>query len=139
MHLSAAQFDEEEDVQPLQPDALDGEEVDREQALPMRSDECAPRQASARPDRSRPRVAKPRADGRRRYHDPQALQLADNAVIAPPRILAREAQYEFAQFPADGWPAWSSRVRPSLGHQPPMPRQPRGGRDDEGPPVMDAP
>jgi hypothetical protein len=39
---TAAQLNEEERVEPLQPDRLHGEEIDGEQALPMRSDEFAP-------------------------------------------------------------------------------------------------
>jgi hypothetical protein len=43
VHTAAAQFDEEQHVQSLQPDRLDGEEIDREQAAPVRSDEFAPK------------------------------------------------------------------------------------------------
>jgi hypothetical protein len=41
MDAAAAQFDEEEHVQPLQPDRLDGEEVNREHALAVRAQELA--------------------------------------------------------------------------------------------------
>src|SRR6266545_6753087 len=43
MDTAGAQFDEEEHVQPLQPDRLDGEEVDRGHALPVCSHELTPR------------------------------------------------------------------------------------------------
>jgi hypothetical protein len=37
MHTAAAQFDEEEHVQPLQPDRLHREEINREHTAPVRS------------------------------------------------------------------------------------------------------
>jgi hypothetical protein len=42
MHTTAAQLDEEEDVEPLQPDRLDSEEIDGQQALAVCADELAP-------------------------------------------------------------------------------------------------
>jgi hypothetical protein len=42
MHTAAAELDEEEHVQPLQPDGLDREEVDREHAVRLRAQERAP-------------------------------------------------------------------------------------------------
>src|SRR5438128_10850195 len=42
---SAAEFDEEEHVQPLQRDGLDGEEVDREHASRLRPQKRTPREA----------------------------------------------------------------------------------------------
>jgi hypothetical protein len=43
----AGELDEEQDVQPLQRDRLDGEEVDREHALRLLAQERSPRQAKA--------------------------------------------------------------------------------------------
>jgi hypothetical protein len=43
MHTAAAQLDEEEDVEPLQPDRLDSEKVDGQHALAMCPEELAPR------------------------------------------------------------------------------------------------
>ena len=43
MHAPATEFGEEKDVEPLQPDRLHREEVDSEQASPMRSQKLAPR------------------------------------------------------------------------------------------------
>jgi hypothetical protein len=42
VHTTAAQLDEEQHVQPLQPDRLHREEVDRKHALSMRPNELAP-------------------------------------------------------------------------------------------------
>ena len=71
MDAAAAQFDEEEDVQALEPDGLDGEEVDREHAVPMRSHERPPGGSSSCADRSETRLPKPRAHGRCREGYPR--------------------------------------------------------------------
>jgi hypothetical protein len=42
MHASAAQFDEEKDVEPLKPNRLHSKEVNGEQASAMRSEKLAP-------------------------------------------------------------------------------------------------
>jgi len=42
MHAAAVELDEEEHVQPLQPDRLDGEEVDGEHALRLGAQKLAP-------------------------------------------------------------------------------------------------
>src|ERR671938_1200818 len=47
MHAAAAELDEEEHVQPLQPEGLDREEVDREHALRLRAQEVSPGEAGA--------------------------------------------------------------------------------------------
>src|SRR5688572_6826132 len=47
MHSAAAQLDEEQHVEPLQPDCLDREKVDRQQTLPECTDKLAPRCPSA--------------------------------------------------------------------------------------------
>ena len=59
MHATSAELDEEEHVEPLQPDRLHGEEIDGEQAAPMRSDELAPGRARARADWSEATCPKP--------------------------------------------------------------------------------
>src|SRR5438034_622281 len=61
MNAAAAQFDEEEDVQTLQPDGLDGEKVDGEHAVPVRSYERPPGRPSSSANRSETGVPKPRA------------------------------------------------------------------------------
>ena len=54
---AAAQLDEEEHVQPLQPHGLHGEEIHREHTLTVQSDELPPRHAPARADRSHASLA----------------------------------------------------------------------------------
>ena len=65
MHTATAQLDEEEDVEPLQPDRLDGEEIDGQKALAVRADELAPRYSLARTSRSEPGGPQPSANRRR--------------------------------------------------------------------------
>jgi hypothetical protein len=45
MHAAAPQLNEEQDGESLQPDGVDREEVDREQAVSMHANELTPRQA----------------------------------------------------------------------------------------------
>jgi hypothetical protein len=59
MHTAAAQFDEEQHLEPLQPDCLDCEKVDGQHALPVRPDELAPGHPSASASRSKPSCPKP--------------------------------------------------------------------------------
>ena len=84
MHATTAQLDEEEHVEPLQPDRLHGEEIDGEQAVPMRSYEFAPGRARASADRSEATFPKPCAHGRRRHRDAQSLELPDGTVSDTP-------------------------------------------------------
>jgi hypothetical protein len=72
MDSTAAQFDEEEHIQPLQPDRLDGKEVNGEHASSVRAQELAPRHPTARADGPEARFAKPGAHHRRRNHEPKA-------------------------------------------------------------------
>ena len=59
MHATSAELDEEQHVEPLQPDCLHGEEIDGEHTLSMRSNEFAPGRASARADRTEAPFPKP--------------------------------------------------------------------------------
>ena len=63
VHAAAATLDEEQHVQPLQPDRLDREEVDREQAVPMRPNELAPRHRPVAPPTAGRVIAIPQVGG----------------------------------------------------------------------------
>ena len=65
MHTAAAQLDEEEHGQPLQPDRFDCEEIDRQQAVPVRPYELAPGYSRVPAGWPETRYPKPRAHGRR--------------------------------------------------------------------------
>src|SRR5437868_6501964 len=66
---SAAELDEEEHVQPPQRDRLDGEEVDREHARGLRSQERVPGESGALAGRAESRLAQDLRDGRCRDGD----------------------------------------------------------------------
>jgi hypothetical protein len=92
MHATTAQLDEEEHVEPLQPGRLHREEIDRQHALPMRSYELAPGDAWASADRPEATCPQPGAHGGRRYRNAKPLELTDDALVSPPRVLSRQTQ-----------------------------------------------
>src|SRR5207247_11198056 len=92
MHTTAAQLDEKENVEPLQPDRLDREEIDRQHAMAWCLDELTQRHSSALAYRAETRLPQPCADRRRRQRDSNALQFADDQLIASPRVLTRETE-----------------------------------------------
>src|SRR5207237_1376393 len=101
VHTAAAQLDEEEHVQPLQPNGLDCEEIDREHASPVRSHELTPCHPTARAGGSETLCPKPRAHRRRRHRHAKALQFADDALITPPRVVSRETDNQRSDLTAD--------------------------------------
>jgi hypothetical protein len=119
----------------LQPDGLDREEVDSQEALPMGSDELAPRHLSAVTRRSQTRGSEPGAHRRRRYRDAKAFQFADDPWIAPARVLAREPQHQLSRLTSDRRPTDRTRVRPPLRNQTSMPAQQGRRCDEEGSPL----
>ena len=105
MHTTTAQLDEEEHVEPLQPDRLHGEEIDGEHTLPMRSYEFAPGRAPARADRTEATFPKPCAHGRRRHRDAESFELPNDALISPARVFCREPQHQLPNFRTNRRPA----------------------------------
>jgi len=83
VHTAAAHLDEEEHVQSLQPNSLNGEEIDREPAAPVRPYELAPGHPPACAGWSETRCPKLGADRRRRNNQAKAFQFADDALGAP--------------------------------------------------------
>jgi len=65
MNAPAAQLDEEENIEPLQRDRLDGEEVDREHAVRLLAQKRPPGQTRALTGRTDARLAQNLLDGRR--------------------------------------------------------------------------
>jgi hypothetical protein len=75
VHPSALELDEEEHVQPLQEDRLDGEEVDRDHAVRLSTQELAPREPGtlARWPEAGPLEELAHRDGRDRNAKPMKL------------------------------------------------------------------
>ena len=66
---------------------------------------------------------------------PSALQLADDPLIAPPRILPGKPHNQCANVRWDRWSTGWSRIGPALGDQAPVPPEERRRRDDKHRPV----
>jgi hypothetical protein len=67
--------------------------------------------------------------------NPQALQLANDALITPARIVSREAHDESSDLRANRRATGLTRVCPTLRHQAAVPGKQGRRCDDEGPPA----
>src|SRR6266545_152729 len=135
MHSAAVELDEEEHVQPLQPDGLDGEEVDGEHAVRLRAEELAPREAGALASRPEASLLEELAHRSGRDRNAEPMQLTGDPLVAPAWVLAREAQHQLTDLAADRRPANSIGIGPALRHQPAVPAKQRRWRDDKRAPA----
>src|ERR1017187_7455252 len=87
--LAALKIDEEQHMEPAESNGIDAEEVAGERAGRLSSKELSPRRSRLSRSRYEPVSSKHVANARGRDYDPELLQLADDAEIAPPRILPR--------------------------------------------------
>jgi len=131
MHTTTAEFDKEKDVQPLQPDRLDGEEVNGEHALTVGANELPPCHAPSRANRPQPSVTQPGSHGRWQDRHPKPFELAGDPLIAPPWVLAREANRQGLNIRPNRPSTTPAGVRLALRDQPAVPTPQRGGRDQE--------
>jgi hypothetical protein len=97
----------------------------------VRAQELAPTHAAPRANGSEAGVPEPGPHGGGRHGEPKPLQLADDAWVAPARILPGQPQDQFAEFRVERWATGSLRICPTLGYQAPMPGQQRLRRDDQ--------
>ena len=132
---SAAKFDKEEDVQPLQRDRLDGEEVDCEHALRLCPQEGTPGEPGTRAGRAEPCFAQDLLHRRGRHSQPEAVQLAGDPLVAPARVLARQAKHQFADLAADRRSTAPTGVRPAASDEAAVPAQQRRRRNQKRPPT----
>jgi hypothetical protein len=93
---AAAELDKEEHVEPAEPKRVDPEEVARDHRLGVRPEKRAPGEAGALARRPEPCLAQDLADAGGGDAQPEAAEFADDPPIAPARVLACEAQPEFA-------------------------------------------
>ena len=136
MHPATPQFDEEQHVQPLQPDRLHGEEVHGEQIVTVDAHEFSPGHAPSTAHGAQARLAKPVAHRRCGDDDAKAFQFADDALIAPARVLTRQTEREQPDVAPNRTAAAPTCVRPALRDQPAMPSKQRRRRDEEGVPKV---
>ena len=81
------------------------------------------------------RVLEELAHRRGRDRNAQPAQLADDALVAPARILAGQAQHQLSDLAADRRPTDATGIGPAAAHQPPMPAKQRRRCDDKRPPA----
>src|SRR5439155_1155890 len=89
---AAADREEDEHVQTLKPDGVDGQEVAGEHRVAMLAQEGAPALPVALGCRRDAGVSEHAAHQRRRNVDAELAQLADDSDVAPACVLAREPQ-----------------------------------------------
>ena len=124
---SAPELDEEQHVDPAQPHGLDAEEVTRQHLVRLGAQERRP--GGPGPAR-RGTESSPSQDAlhrARRDADAEVAQLANDAQIAPPRVLPRNTHHDVAHFFTNGR-STQLGIGPSAPHQLSMPAQQRGGR-----------
>src|SRR5438046_8624463 len=124
--------DEEQHVQPPQPDGVEGEQVTGEDRVCVLTQKRAPAGDGAlgcRPDGG---SREDSAHQRRRNRDRELAQLAHDPHGALMTVLPRESPDQLPYLLVDGWPARPPvRVRPAAGDDPPLPAQQRLRRDEE--------
>jgi len=92
----------------------------------MRSQEVAPRLRVAPRRRWQSSFDEDVADRARRDGDTELAQLANDPLIAPARVLAREPDAQLSHLTTDWRPARTAvRIGPASSHQPAMPVQER--------------
>src|SRR3989442_10307322 len=119
VHAPTPECDEEQHIQSLEPDRVDREEIDRHQTTRLRSNKLAPRRTTAR-RRSHVSGTQHIPDGCRRDRDPKSFQFANNALVAPSRVLAGQTPNQLAKITANRPTSNWSRVRPAPCHEPTM-------------------
>jgi hypothetical protein len=86
--------------------------------------------------RVQPMAAKRRSDRGRRDPNPEVLQFALDALVAPARVLPGQAEDQLLGLLVQRWPARPAvRGGPGASDQPPVPAQQRRWRDEEAGPA----
>jgi hypothetical protein len=77
---AAVQLNEEEHLQPLQPDSFNGDEVHGKHTLTVCADQVSLRQSASRADRSNASLAQPSPDRHGRDTNAETSQLTNDAL-----------------------------------------------------------
>jgi hypothetical protein len=126
VHATPLELDEKEDVQPAQPDGVDGEEVTLDDPGRLLAEELAPAEARSARDGLDAVAAQDVPDRARRKRVAEPGGFAVDAVVAPARVLGRERQHELARLRRDRRSArWSPREGPAAADELAMPTQQR--------------
>jgi hypothetical protein len=94
VHPPVLEFNDEEHVQPGQPDRFDGQEVAGEHAGRLGAQELRPAWSAASWCRSQAVAAQDGAHRDRRHPDAELAALADDAQVSPARVFPGQPQYE---------------------------------------------
>src|SRR6266511_5090861 len=122
---------EEQHVEALQEERVDGKEVALQDARRLSPQELAP--VLLEPLRSRldSCLLQNRPDGACGQVDPETDQLALDPPVAPARVLPRQAHHELTHLNASRWASgMPMRIRPAARNQLAMPTQDRRRRDE---------
>src|SRR5438067_1681965 len=125
-HATGRQFDEEQDVKPLQEQRVDGEEVALEDTRRLRSQKLGPARLEALRCRLDPRLLQDRPHRAGGELDSKAYQLALDSPVAPTRVLTREPHHQLTRIGRRCWPAGTAmRIRPTTRDEFSVPAQER--------------
>src|SRR2546425_115133 len=97
LNPSRRERDEEEDVDPLQKGGFDGEEVAGEHARRLRSQEGSPRRVRSLWRRLETCLEQHLAQGGHRNTNAETLELADDPLVSPVRVLVSETKDQLAE------------------------------------------
>src|SRR5215207_11763500 len=131
MDATAGDLDEEQYIQLLEPDGIDREEIHGDDALRLSPQELAPGWPFALTCWPELFLAQDLPDRRCRYINTEALQLADDALIAPARVLMCQPNNQNPNVTADPRATRASDVGPPVRHQAAVPVQQRGRRNEK--------
>jgi hypothetical protein len=136
--LASLEIDEEQDIDLSKAHGVDGEEVARERAGSLGAKELCPRRTRSAWCRFEAMTSKHVPDTRRRDGDAELSTFANDAEIAPPRVLASETNDELNDLVIECvvGTAADARERPVPSHELAMPTQQRRGCDEECSPAF---
>src|SRR5262249_9140343 len=107
-----------------------------DQAVTMESDKFTPGHAASCADGAKARCTQPVAYCRRRNDDPEAFELADDALVAPSRVFMGKTDRQHSHIASDRPAPTSAVVRPPPRDQPLMPSKQCRRRDEERGPAV---
>jgi hypothetical protein len=132
VHSPACKLDEEQRIHALQEDRVDGEAVAGDDPSSLLAQERPPARRGASRRRVKAVGAQHPPDRAGRHPNAKPQQLAVDALVAPPRVLAGKPHDQPLHLVSDRRPSLAGgRVGPAPGHHAPMPAQQRLRRDQE--------
>ena len=129
-------FEEEDDVEPLQQHGLDCEEVGGQDVGGLCPDELRPNRPTPARCRTKTAVLQDPGDRARSEMCAELDELTFDATVAPPRVLGRQSHHQSSRLLIDGGTTWTPVcIGPASGHETTVPGQQGGRCDREGCPA----